>query len=210
MYELFYYPNNASLAPHFVLEEIGAPFVLRLVDRKRNAQKDADYMRRNPMGRIPTLIDGDFVLFESAAICLYLADRHPDKGLAPPFGAPERGQLYQWLMFLTNTVQPDFMELYYPERHTTDANGVGAVKASADARLDAAYAVIDAALRRGGPHLLGERISVADFFLLMLVAWGGAQRNQPAKLTGVRRCVDLVAARPSVQRAIATEGIRLY
>ncbi|HET6474055.1 MAG TPA: glutathione S-transferase C-terminal domain-containing protein, partial [Pseudomonadales bacterium] len=121
-----------------------------------------------------------------------------------------RGHLYQWLMFLTNTVQPDFMELYYPHQHTTDADGIAAVKASADARLDSAYAVIDVALARGGPYLLGERISVADLFLLMLVAWGGAQRNHPAKLVGVRRCVDLVAARPSVQRAIATEGIRLY
>ncbi len=77
MYELFYCPRNASLAPHFLLEELGVPFTLRLVDRKREAQKDPQYMQRNPLGRIPTLIDGDLVLFESAAICLHLADRHP-------------------------------------------------------------------------------------------------------------------------------------
>jgi glutathione S-transferase len=207
VYELFYYPNNASLAPHFVLEEIGAPFLLRLVDRTRNAQKDPEYMRRNPLGRIPTLIDGDFVLFESAAICLHLADRHPAAQLAPRPGTPERGRLYQWLMFLTNTLQPDLMAFYYPERHTTDAGGTAAVKAAADERLGPAYAVIDDVLTRGGPYLLGEDVSIADFFLLMLVNWGRPLRRPPAQLAGIRRCVDLLATRPSVQRTAATEAL---
>jgi len=209
MYELFYYPSNASLAPHFVLEEIGAPFLLRLVDRKLNAQKDPEYMKRNPMGRIPTLVDGELVLFESAAICLHLADRHPGVGLAPPLATHARAQLYKWLMFLTNTIQPDFMAFYYPEKHTTNSHGVIAVKTSAEARLDAAYAVVDAALDASGPYLLGESISVADFFLLMLVRWGRLQTHRPSRLHGIHRCVELVSARPSVQRAAAAEGLDL-
>lgn len=74
MYELFYSRDTASLAPHFVLEEIGAPFSLTLVDRAQDAQKRPAYLARNPFGRVPTLVDGDLVLFESAAICLDLAD----------------------------------------------------------------------------------------------------------------------------------------
>lgn len=211
MYELFYYPRNASLAPHFVLEEVGAPFVLTLVDRKRDAQKDPQYLERNPMGRIPTLIDGDLVLFEAAAICLHLADRHPQAALAPRVGSDERAHLYKWLMFLTNTIQPDFMALRYPEKHTTDIGGVASVKASAEARMDAAYAVVNDALDRGGPYLLGETISVADFYLLMVVGWGRLQTNPPASLPAILRCVELVAARPAIRRAAATEGIkRLY
>jgi glutathione S-transferase len=211
MYELFYYPNNASLAPHFVLEEVGAPFSLTLVDRKRAAQKDLEYLKRNPLGRIPTLIDGDLVLFEAAAICLHLADRHPHAALAPRVGSDERAHLYKWLMFLTNTIQPDFMTFHYPEKYTTDIGGSTAVKSSAEARLDAAYAVINDAFDRGGPYLLGERVSVADFYLLMLVGWSRSQRNPPATLPAIRRCVDLVAARPAVRRATVTEGIeRLY
>ncbi len=208
MYELFYYPGNASLAPHFVLEEIGAPFQLRLVDRTLNGQKDPEYMKRNPMGRIPTLVDGDLVLFESAAICLHLADRHPDACLAPALGTDQRAQLYQWLMFLTNTIQPDFMANYYPEKHTTDASGIASVKASAEERLDAAYAVVDEALRRGGPYLLGATLSVADFFLLMLVLWGRSVEHRSIELAGIRRCAELVLQRPSTQRAIATETAR--
>lgn len=73
MYTLFFYPRNASWAPHMVLAEMGVDFELVLVDRKTNAQKSADYLLLNPTGRIPTLIDQDIVIFESAAICLHLA-----------------------------------------------------------------------------------------------------------------------------------------
>ena len=207
MYELFYYPSNASLAPHFILEEIGAPFELRLVDRVSNGQKDPEYMKVNPMGRIPTLADGDLVLFESVAICLHLADKHPEAGLVPAPGTDERAHLYKWLMFLTNTIQPDFMAFYYPEKHTTDVEAIAAAKESAAARLDSAYAMVNEALGRGGPYLLGEAVSVADFYLLMEIHWGTTQENQPKDLPNIRRCVDLVSERPSVQRAAATEGI---
>ena len=211
MYELFYFPSNASLAPHFVLEEVGASFELRLVDRKINGQKDPEYMKRNPMGRIPTLVDRDLVLFESAAICLHLADKHPDAQLAPPVGSADRAHLYKWMAFLTNTIQPDFMAFFYPEKHTTDPDGIKAVKASAEGRLDAAYTVVNEALGQGGPYLLGKSISVADFYLLMEVHWGSAQTNRPQRLDNIRRCVDLVSQRPSVQRAAAAEGLsRLY
>jgi glutathione S-transferase len=211
MYELFYFPSNASLAPHFILEEIGARFELRLVDRKVSGQKDLGYMKLNPLGRIPTLVDRDLVLFESAAICLYLADKHPDVGLVPAMGSDGRAHLYKWLMFLTNTIQPDFTAFFYPEKYTTNPDGIEAVKASAESRLDAAYAVVNDALGRGGPYLLGETISAVDFYLLMAVHWGSMQTNRPQHLVNIRRCVDLVSARPSVQRAAAAEGLgRLY
>ena len=211
MYELFYYPRNASLAPHFVLEEVGAQFDLRLVDRKTTGQKDPEYMKRNPMGRIPTLVDGDLVLFESAAICLHLADKHPDAGLVPALETDQRGHLYKWLMFLTNTIQPDIMALAYPGTYTTDDEGIAAVKEAANGRLDAAYAVVDEVLGQNGPYLLGEAVTVVDFYLLMTIHWGGMQKNRPIDLLNVRRCADLVNDRPSVQRAMAAEGIkRLY
>jgi len=207
MYELFYSPDTASLAPHFVLEEIGAPFALRLVDQTREAQKTADYLARNPLGRVPTLVDGALVLFESAAICLHLADRHPDARLAPASATDDRVHLYKWRMLLTNTIQPDHMAFFYPERYTTDPRGTAAVAAAAEDRLSKAYAVIDEALRRDGPHLLGRDVSVADFYLLMLIRWGANQRNHPKYLSGIRRCAELLLQRASVQRATATERL---
>jgi glutathione S-transferase len=77
MLELHYFPGNASLIVRILLEELGLPFKATLVDRAKNAQKAPAYLALNPNGLIPVLIDGDLVLYETAAICLYLCDKHP-------------------------------------------------------------------------------------------------------------------------------------
>jgi len=207
MYALYYYPGNASMAPHMALEEIGAPFELRLVDRAKNAHKAPDYLRLNPNGLIPALADSDLVLFESAAICLHLADRHPEAKLVPPLGTAERAQLYKWLIHLTNTVQAELITYFYPERQTDDAAAATQVKAHAEARVGGMLDRIEAALAERGPYLLCDDFSVADLYLLMLSRWtrGFAKpaRNRPA----LRRLLDRLAERPAVQRVFAKEGI---
>jgi glutathione S-transferase len=94
MLQLHYYPGNASMAPHMLLEELGVPFELKLVDREQDAQHSPDYLKLNPNGTIPVLVDGDLVLYETAAICLHLVDTHPHAGLAPALGTPERAHFY--------------------------------------------------------------------------------------------------------------------
>ena len=76
MLQLHYYPSNASMAPHLLLEELGVPYELKLVDRTREAHKSAEYLRLNPNGLIPVLVDGELVLYETAAICLHLSLIH--------------------------------------------------------------------------------------------------------------------------------------
>jgi glutathione S-transferase len=105
MIQLHYYPSTAAMMPHILLEEIGVPYQRVLVDRMKDAHKAPDYLQLNPNGLIPVLIDGDLVLYETAAICLHLSDTHPQAGLAPPLGSPERAHGYKWLMWLTNTRQ---------------------------------------------------------------------------------------------------------
>ena len=114
MYALYYYPGNASLLPHMMLREIGAPFELRLVDRTQDAQHSEAYLRLNPNGRIPVLVQDDLILFETAAIALHLVDQHPAAGLAPPPGTPERAALFKWMVHLTNTPQAEYRAWFYP------------------------------------------------------------------------------------------------
>jgi glutathione S-transferase len=83
MLTLYYFPGNASLTPHILLNEIGTSFELALVDRSSDAQRSAAYLRLNPNGRIPTLVDDDLVIYETAAIVLHLVDRFPEANLAP-------------------------------------------------------------------------------------------------------------------------------
>src|SRR3989304_10510949 len=97
MYQLYYHPGNANPAPHILLEEIGADYELVLVDRTKNEQKSPAYLKLNPAGRIPVLVDGDLVLYETAAICLHLADRHAAAGVGPARRGHEGGQSSQQL-----------------------------------------------------------------------------------------------------------------
>src|SRR5690349_12133891 len=110
---LHYMPGSAALAPHATLAEIGASYELVPVQRDESGNPTPEYLALNPWGRVPTLEDGDFVLTESAAICLYLAEKFPEARLAPPVGTPERAELYRWLLWLSNTVQMTAMRRFY-------------------------------------------------------------------------------------------------
>jgi glutathione S-transferase len=203
---LYYYPGNASLLPHFMMREIGRPFELRLVDRTRNEQKSAEYLKLNPNGRIPTLVDGDLVLFETTAIALYLADKYPDAGLAPPFGSSERAQFYKWMVHLTNTPQVEFRAWFYPHEHVSDKAAAPCVKAAAEIRLQAMFARIETQLG-DGPWLLGERFSAADLFLFMLIRWGRSMEVPPRSRAGLMAFAERVLERPAVQETLAAEGL---
>jgi glutathione S-transferase len=204
---LYYYPGNASMAPHMVLEEIGAPYELRLVDRDKGAHKASDYLRLNPNGLIPAFVDGDMVLFESAAICLHLADRHPEAQLVPAVGTDARAHLYKWLVHLTNTVQAELITYFYGDRLVDDAAGAAQVKAHAEARVAAMFDRIEAALAQNGPHLLGDTFSVADLYLLMLARWTRNMQRPARTLPAVRALLDRTLARPAVARVFAKEKL---
>jgi glutathione S-transferase len=157
MYEVHYFPGNANAAPHMLLEELGQKYNLVLVDRAIDAQKSMNYLKINPNGRIPTLVDDNLVLFESAAIVLYLVDKHPDAGLAPKLGTPERARFYQWMIFLTNSLQEELMIWQYPDRLTgIDAAATQVVKRGAEKRASAYLDVIEQHLEANGPLFLGE------------------------------------------------------
>ncbi|HYC01702.1 MAG TPA: glutathione S-transferase family protein [Azospirillaceae bacterium] len=205
-YTLFYYPGSANLAPHMLLREIGAPFELALVDKEAGAQRHPDYLRLNPTGRIPTLIEGDTALFETAAILLYLTERHPEAGLAPPPGSPDRARFLALLFHLTNTIQPEYRAFFYAEQHAETQAGVAEVKRVAERRLGAMFDVIERELE-GRPFLLGDRPSAADFLLFMLVRWGRWFERRPATLPNLGRFAEAMLGRASVRDAFAAEGI---
>lgn len=208
MYALYYYPSTASMAPHMALEEIGAPFELRLVDRTKGAHKEPEYLRLNPNGLIPVLIDGDLTLFESAAICLHLVDRHPEAGLAPAVGTAQRAQFYKWLIHLTNTVQAELITYFYPERLADDPASAAQVKAHAEMRVGGMFDRIETALEQSSSYLLGETFSVADLYLFMLSRWTRGMTNPARNRPALRRLLDRIAERPAVKRAVAMEGLK--
>jgi glutathione S-transferase len=210
MIQLHYYPSNASMAPHILLEELGQPFELQYVDRNHGAHKSAEYLRLNPNGLIPVLIDGELVLYETAAILLHLCDTHTEAGLAPKVGTPERAQFYKWLIWMTNTLQAALIAYFYPERWVDDGNTDGAaqVQAHAEAKIGPMLDQLDAQLAsHGSDWLLGERYSAADAFAFMLCRWTRGFKRPARSLPHLGAYLQRMLARAAVQRALATEKL---
>ncbi len=209
--QLYYHPSNASMAPHLLLQDIGAPFELKFVDRDRGEHQSAPYLRLNPNGRIPVLVDGDLVLYEAAAICLYLADKFPDARLAPPAGSAERARLYQWMFWLSNTLQAMLMHWFYPERmvDSGDAAAAAQVRAQAETQIGAMLQRLDEqAAASGGPWLLGADYGAADAYALMLCRWT-RHFDRPARdYPHLGPYLQRLLARPAVQRMFEAEGLQ--
>ncbi|MGZ5131563.1 MAG: glutathione S-transferase family protein [Caldimonas sp.] len=214
MLQLHYFPGNASLIAHIVLEELGVPFELKYVDRAASAHKSAGYLAMNPNGLIPVLVDtdggdaGPLVLYETAAICLHLADTHPSAGLLPPLATARRAQAYKWLAWLANTLHATLIVYFYPERWADDAAAVAQVKAHAEAKVGAQLDQLDAEFaRHGGPWLLGEGFSLIDPYAFVLCRWTRGLGRPARELSHLQPWLARMLARPALQRAFVSEGL---
>ena len=102
----YFHPRSRAATTDWMLKELDAPHEQVLVELGTEGTAAAEFRAINPMGKLPTLVDGDVVVTESAAICAYLADKFADRGLAPPPGSPERGPYYRYLFFPGTTLEP--------------------------------------------------------------------------------------------------------
>lgn len=208
MIRLHYFPSNSSMTPHMLLEELGVPFELELVDRKANAHQSPEYLALNPNGKIPVLVDGDLVLYETAAICLHLADTHPDAQLAPPVGTHERAHFYKWLMWLSNTLQAEMPLYFYSERWANDGAGAAVVKLHAERHIEKLIDQLEAELaRHGKPWLLGDRFTLLDPYALMLCRWTRGMSRPARTLPHLGPYLQRVLARPAIARCFHREGL---
>ena len=212
MIQLYYSPGTACLAPHFLMEELALPYELVLVDTSKKEHQQAGYLQLNPNGKIPLLIDGDLLLTESAAICLYLADQYQRQSevtnFSPAIGTPARAQLYQWMMYLSNTLQAELLSYFYPERLNDDAAGAAQVKAMAEQRVAQMLDYIDTHLAKStGSYLLGEQLSIADLFLFMLCRWTRGMQKPARSYARVGPYLHALLERPSIVKAFKMEGV---
>jgi len=208
---LHYYPSTAAMVPHILLEEIGVPYERVLVDRSVDAHKAPEFLRLNPNGLLPVLVDGDLVLYETAAIALHLCDTHPGAQLAPAMGTDDRAHFYKWMAWLTNTLQATLIAYFYPERWVDAGNAAGAaeVKRHAQQRVGALVDQLDAQLgSHGGPWFVGERYTALDAYVFTLCRWTRNFSAAPAReRVHLGPYLARMLERPAVQRVFAAEQI---
>ncbi|MES2858647.1 MAG: glutathione S-transferase [Pseudomonadota bacterium] len=203
---LYYAPGAASLLVHWLLIELEAPHDLQLVDTAAKAQKSPEYLALNPNGVVPTLVIDAKPQYEAAALAMLLAERYPQSGLAPAFDDPRRADYLQWMFNLANMVQPLFRQWWYPGEPAGEARR-DAVLAECAPRIEAQWQRIDDHLAAHGPHLLGDSLSAADFYLVMLMRWS---RNMPKPATEWPHLAGLarrMKALPSFTTLYQREGL---
>jgi glutathione S-transferase len=196
MLTLYHAAPSRSAIGHWMLEEIGAPYRLHVLDLQKREQKAPAYLAVNPMGKVPALDHDGVVVTEAAAICCYLADAFPEAGLAPPLGDKRRGPYLRWLFFAPSCLEPAVIDRMLQRPAAPAASlGYGDFETTVEVVAKAVAA---------GPYLLGDMFSAADVVLGSGVLWGmNMVRTIPPRpeLTAyVQRLMD----RPAAQRALAS------
>ena len=206
VYTLYYSPGSASMVVHLALLEIGAPFRLVRLDFERDEQHGAEYLKLNPRGQVPTLVIDGRPYFESAALLMILAERHPEARLAPPAGSALRPDWYQWIVFFASALGPVYRQWFYPSDLGSEAHPP-ALREALREKIEGAWSLVDAHLAAGGPYLLGAEFSGVDLLALMYMRWS---RNMPKPVTewpALRRYADLMRSRPSWAKLYEVEGL---
>lgn len=196
--KLYYVPLTRSTRPRWVLEELGVPYELVRLDPKNGETRTPEHTRRHPLQHVPVLEDGALTLFESVAICLYLAEKHPERGLLPPAGSIERALCYQWLSYAMTELEPPTMQVFY-ERRKDEASRNPAVMEAGKAKAHKAATPLEERFENN-VYMLGETFSVADVVVGSLLALG--RRLQ--LLEGFPRIdayVNRLMERPAAKRA---------
>ena len=205
MYKLYGSLGAASLAPHCVLEASGESYEFITVDISDEVKRDPEYLKLNPHGRVPTLVMGGEVMMESAAISMYLADKHPEANLSPALDDPQRWEYLQWMTYLTNTLQETMLLKRYSSGYTTDTD-TSAVSDSATSRLNQILQVLEVGLEKhGGPFLLGNNLSTADIYLNMVLGWDpdiGAGAREVNDWPNVSKSYDALFSREDVAKIL--------
>jgi len=197
MITLHHAPNTRSTGALSLMEELGAPYHLHVMDMKAGENRQPAYLAINPMGKVRAIQDGEALITEQGAVFLYLADRFPEAGLAPPIGDPRRGPYLRWMVFYGSSFEPAVVDHALKRDPAPPSMCPYGDYGTVIETLRAALAK--------GPWLLGETFSAADVLWGIALSWTmmfGIVEKRP-EFTAY---ADRVNARPAIQRARAKDA----
>jgi glutathione S-transferase len=169
--KLYYVPMTRSNRPRWLLEELGAPYEIVRLDIGAKENRRAEYLALNPLGHVPTLVDGDVVIFETLAICLYLADKFYERGLAPSSESPERAAYLQWTIFAVVSAEKAVEQFHEHTLVLAEEDRQPRVAEKARARFHDLADVVQAGLG-DREYLVGNRFTTADLMMGSVLTWG--------------------------------------
>ncbi|MCF6206033.1 MAG: glutathione S-transferase family protein [Sulfurovum sp.] len=203
MITLYGMPHTRSFRALWALEEIAVDYRYQLVDLGKGEGKSEEFLALNPSGKLPVLTDGDLVLTESAAICTYLADCHPEKNLTPGVGTADRARFNQWCYFVLSELEQPLWTMGKHKFALPKEYRVRAVQKTAGFEFMRAIRILEAGLK-ARDFLVGNHFSVADLLAVHTLSWADVFKidHGSALLNGYR---DRVKQREAWQRAQAID-----
>ena len=188
-------PFSRGRIVHWMLEEVGAPYHVELLDFERKEHKRPEFLTLNPMGKVPAIVHRGVVVTEAAAICAYLADAFPVAKLAPLPSEPARGTYFRWLFFAAACIEQAGTDKQSPRASEMRASALG-------------YGTYDDVMNNienavtPGPYILGDRFSAADVYFGSQLAWGLMIKSIEPRPT-ITEYVARLSKRPAYQRFMA-------
>ena len=196
---LYGYRNGRTLRALWALEECNVDYDFVEVDVTKGEGQAEWFLKINPFGKVPVLVDGDLTISESAAICQYVAERQPASGLLPPTATPESAHCHQWTSFLLTEVDAPLWTIAKHRFALPADKRVPAVVDTALWELQRALRVLDDALV-GREFLAGDRLTVADIIAGHCVMWANSARIA-VEGTRLAAYVKTLGNRPAMLRA---------
>jgi glutathione S-transferase len=204
---LYYAPTACSIAPHIALEEIEADFEPKRIDLASGEQTSPDYLKINPMGRVPAMVIDGEVVTEVPALLAYIAGLKPEAGLIPPAGTMAYARCFEWLGFLSSSLHVAYAQFRRPVRFVHDGSACWDEVSETGKEITIGY-YREVERRLGSGWAAGDSYSIADIYLFPFHGWawrfGFDTAKECPKWTAL---VARMRQRPAVQRALATEGL---
>jgi glutathione S-transferase len=194
---LYHGAPSRSAIVRWMLEEIGVPYEIRLIDFRKAEQRQPDYLAVNPMGKVPAIDHDGIVVTEAAAICAYLAEAFPESGLGVPIGDKRRGPYLKWLFFGPSCLEPAVIDrMLKREAKETGSLGYG----DFDRTVDVVTKAVSA-----GPYLLGDQFTAADVVIGSGIRWGMNMTRTIPERPELLAYVQRLEERPALKRATAKD-----
>lgn len=201
MLKLYYAPQSCALASHLALEEAGAAYEAVALDFSKGEQKGADYLKINPKGRVPALATDDGILSETPAILFYIAQTHPEAGLAPLDDPFALGRLQAFNSYLSSTVHVAHAHKLRGYRWADEEASYADMKRKVPQTVGECFTLIENEMLEG-PFVMGDRFTIADPYLYTLASWMESDGLDPKSFPKVFAHRERLTKRPAFQKVL--------
>ena len=193
----FHSPNTRSAGARVLLEELGVPYEMHVINMKAGEQRKAEYLKVNPMGKVPAVLHGDALITEQVALYIYLPDAFPEAGLAPGLTDPLRGPYLRWIAYYGSCFEPGVVD-----RALKRDPAPPSMCPYGD--FDTMFQTLVDQLRKG-PYILGDRFSAADLLWGLSLRWMTGFKIVEA-LPEIMAYVERISSRPSFAKVAESDA----